>query len=464
MSDVRNFGAVGNGQKDDTAAIEHALEQGDGIVEFPRGEYRITRPLLVELSKRNRTAIHGTGGTAKLIMDGPGPAISLLATHSASADPAGFRPEEWLRERMPTVSAIEIEGRHPEADGIRIEGVMQPTLTGVLIRQVRTGVHITKRARNVLISHCHIYYNTGIGIHLDQVNLHQTIITGSHISYCRLGGIRIEASEIRNLQITGNDIEYNNNRAHKVPNADDVPTAEIYIDVQQGSVREGTISSNTIQATNSPNGANIRFIGQGANANHKAGMWTISGNLIGSQETNVHLQSVRDVTVDGNVIYSGHKRNILIEDSRNIAIGANAIGHNPDYKEKELSTGVRIVRSENISINGLVVQDSQTGENTVANSVPMQKQGLIELVGCKRLTLTGVQVLEATPNGIYVEDSHDTLISGCTILDNREKKLMTAAIRWKGAGTGNYVTASRIGDGTEGAIIADDNVKIGDIA
>ena len=112
---------------------------------------------------------------------------------------------------MPTLDALEIEGHHEEADGMRLEGVMQPTLTRLLIRRVRTAVHITGRARNVIISHCHIYHNTGVGVHLDRVNLHQTIITGSHISYCRLGGIRIDNSEIRNLQITGNDIEYNNN-------------------------------------------------------------------------------------------------------------------------------------------------------------------------------------------------------------------------------------------------------------
>jgi hypothetical protein len=72
---------------------------------------------------------------------------------------------------MPTLSNLEIEGRHPQADGIRIVGVMQATLTGVLVHGVRTAVHVTGRARNLLISHCHFYHNNGIGQHLDQVNL-----------------------------------------------------------------------------------------------------------------------------------------------------------------------------------------------------------------------------------------------------------------------------------------------------
>ena len=182
---------------------------------------------------------------------------------------------------MPTIRQIEIEGKHPVADGLRFKGVMQPTLTGVLIRRVRNAIHITERCRNVLISHCHLYHNTGIW--LDKVNLHQTNIIGNHISYCRLGGIRIDNSEIRNLQITGNDIEYNNYRAFNMPEAADVPTAEIYIDCSKGgTVREGTIASNTIQATYSPNGANIRIIGGASEHSHLAGMWCISGNLIGS--------------------------------------------------------------------------------------------------------------------------------------------------------------------------------------
>ena len=154
----------------------------------------------------------------------------MRGTHTNTADPLGFKPEIWRHERLPTFEGFEIQGAHAEADGIRISGVMQPTFTNLLIRRVRHAIHARGRARNLLISHCHIYHNTGIGLFLEEVNLHQTNIVGSHISYNRLGGVRIENSEIRNLQITGNDIEYNNNAAHQVADADALPTAEIYID------------------------------------------------------------------------------------------------------------------------------------------------------------------------------------------------------------------------------------------
>lgn len=460
MSNVRDFGAAGDGKHDDTEAIQHAIDDGDGLVELPRGDYRLTRPLLVDLAKKGRMSLAGAGGTAKLLMHGPGPAISLLASHSNSADPVGFRPEEWQRERMPTLANLEVEGVHAEADGVKIVGVMQPTLTGLLIRRVRTAVHVTGRARNVLISHCHIYHNTGVGIHLDKVNLHQTNIIGSHISYCRLGGIRIEASEIRNLQITGNDIEYNNNRSHKVDGADAMPTAEIYVDVREGSVREGTIASNTLQATYSPGGSNIRFIGSADGGNQRAGMWTISGNLIGSQENNIHLTSVRDVVISGNFLYSGHHRNLLVEKSRNVVVGANGFGHNPDYDKNELATGIRFEDCTSCNLSGLLIEDAQAGEHTVPGVVPIRREALIELVRCRRMSLSGVQVLEGTPYGIYLDECSDTLLTGCTVQDDRRPKKMKAAILWKGPGSGNLIATSCIVAGTEGAIIAEKHVKL----
>lgn len=470
MANVREFGAAGDGKADDTRAIQHAIDDGDGYLVLERGDYRITRPLVIDLARRGRIGLTGSGGTAKIVMAGAGPAIHLLGTHAKTAAPEDFAPGIWRSERMPTVADLEIEGAHPEADGVRLEGVMQPTLTGLLIRRVRTAIRVVKRARNVLISHCHVYHNTGIGVHFDNVNVHQAIVVGSHISYCRLGGIRVENCEMRNFQVTGNDIEYNNNGAHKVEGADAVPTAEIYIDVGTGSIREGTIASNTIQATYSPGGANIRFIGARGEAeasdkpvaSHKAGLWAISGNLIGSQHYNVWLTAARDVTLSGNTIYSGHGRNLLIEQSRNIVASGNCFGHNPDYQGNELCTGIRVVDSVDCVLSGSLIEDCRTGQHTVPKAIAIERQGLVELIRCRRLNLSGLEVLNGTPVGLYLEDCSDTLITGCTVLDVREPQKMEAAIRWRGAGSGNFVSACRVGGATGKALDMAGHVKLGE--
>ncbi len=444
MTNVRDFGAIGDGKTDDTAAIQHAVDEAAGLIEFSPGTYVISRPIRFELTKCGRIGVHGSGGTAKVAMAGPGPAFDFIATHAKTADPAGFRPEEWHKERMPMVRDIEIEGRHAKANGIRIKGVMQPTITGVLIREVHTAIHITDRARNVLISHCHIYHNTGVGVHLESVNLHQTVITGSHISYCARGGIRIEDSEIRNLQITGNDIEYNNAKSHQGAD-NEAPTGEIFVDVRKGSVREGTIYSNTIQATYSPNGANIRFIGRGDGMNHKAGMWTISGNLIGSQAYNVHLESSRGVTITGNHMYSAHRRNVLVENSRNIVLTGNCFGHNPDYKDKEICTGLEINNSEDCVISAMQVEDCRAGQNTVAGAPQSERSALVQIRDSRRVNITGIQLTNPSPRGFDLERCSDTVIANCTVLETREDSKLDASIRWTGQGAGNLLSSCRLG-------------------
>ena len=251
MRSVRDFGAVGDGVADDSDAIQHAVNESINDVFFPPGKYRLTKTITIDIAAAGYTSLSGSAGTAKVFMDGAGPAFDFQGNHGGSAEPDGFKEPIWAQERMPLIQNLEIEGRHPEADGIHCRQTMQSTFAGVLLRHLRHGIHLTERARNLLVTHCHIYDNSGVGVFLDHVNLHQTIITGSHISYNKLSGIKILNGEVRNVQITGNDIEYNYDR-HVKEGAP--PSAEIWIETtgDKASVREGTISSNTIQARYAP--------------------------------------------------------------------------------------------------------------------------------------------------------------------------------------------------------------------
>ena len=106
------------------------------------------------------------------------------------------------------MSEIEILGGHEEADGLELDGTMQATISGVLIRRCRFGIHLVQRNRNVLLADSHIYHSrpNGIGVYFDGVNLHQTIITGCHISYCGHAGIKIARSEVS--QFTDHEFRY----------------------------------------------------------------------------------------------------------------------------------------------------------------------------------------------------------------------------------------------------------------
>ena len=142
MSNVKDFGATGDGRTDDTAAIVHAVEQGDGMLEFSRGDYLISKSIRVDLEKTGRFGIDGAAGTAKIVMAGAGPAFELVGTHGSTADPWNFKPQVWARQRMPIIRSIEIEGKNEKASGVLIDGVMQATFEGVLLRDVHDGIRV----------------------------------------------------------------------------------------------------------------------------------------------------------------------------------------------------------------------------------------------------------------------------------------------------------------------------------
>ncbi len=448
MSNVRRFGAMGDGRADDTEAIRHAIQDGDGVLHFPPGTYRITEPIDVALEQAGPFGIDGTSGAARILMAGAGPAFRLIGTHGGTGDPSSVKGNVYPNQRLPTIKNIEIEGAHAEADGIEMIQTMQSVFEGVLIRRCRHGIHLIKRNRNVLISHCHIYANTGVGVFLDHVNLHQINIASNHISYNRLGGVRIEGSEVRNLQITGNDIEYNNHRHHKT---DPEPTAEIYIDTTApgASVNEVTVASNTIQATESPGGCNILIRESAEGTARPPGLWTITGNIIGSQENNVHLIGCYGISISGNCIYSGAQRNLLIEDSRQINVAGNTFRrHTP-----AMNTGVRIVRSSDVTLSGCSILDEHPeGQPTGAS--------LLEVAESKRINVSGCQMLDGAPCGVDVVDSSQVSIAACTIHDTRETPKSQHAIRFTGKGKGNLAAMNTIGKTIDTPLAFDETASV----
>lgn len=421
MSDVRHFGAVGDGETDDTEAIRHAIKEGDGSLYFPTGTYRIDETIEIPLGSPAPFVIHGESGVSCVRMHGKGPAFRMVGHHEGTGAPASWTPAVKDRERLPSIRHLVIEGRHAEADGLELEGVAQPILEGLLVRYLRHGIRLVRRNRNVIISHCHVYHNTGVGIFLDGVNLHQINLVGNHVSYNRRGGIRIERSEIRNLQITGNDIEYNNARSH--PMLEDVPTAEIYVDTTApgASVNEVTIASNTIQATSSPEGANIRVLEKPGTERHP-GLWAITGNVIGSQEVNVHITGGYGITLSGNTIYSATRRNLLVEHSRFINVTGNHFRrHTPAF-----GTGVRFEDSTDCLFASCQIHDeSEEGQESGAS--------LLEIDSCARLLVNGCQFSNGCPFGIAVHDSRTVRISHCLISEERTPP-RGSAVRFSGTG------------------------------
>lgn len=416
MTNVRDFGAEGDGRTDDTDAIQRALDEGDGLIWLDRGDYVISRPLVVELAEAGRLGINGGGGTATLVMTGPGPALDLVGTHGGTAGPDSFKPGVWKLERMPTVSQLEIVGAHDEADGIRLTMTHAAIISQVHIRECRHGVHLVKRDRNAIITDCHIHNNRGVGVFYDGVNIHQSNITGSHISYNKAGGIKILDAQIRNIQITGNDIEYNYDLEAE-------ESADVWFECVGDTIREGAITGNTIQASPSPGGANVRI--RGARMEHPtaAGLLTIAGNLISSQETNLHIADSRGIVVAGNQFFSGHEHTMLIERSEYINLSGNNIGHNPDYKADTID-GIVLSDCNGCSLTGTIIESTRAGSEQQGGAIDVRRSTAINIVGC--------QVHDPLHRAFYLEDVQGSRVSDCIVAQSERDNTMQEAVRLEG--------------------------------
>ena len=73
---------VGDGQADDTAALQKLVDAG-GSVQLPKGRYRLTKTVTVDLAKLGASSI-SSDGTATFIMAGPGPALKIVGTHGGT--------------------------------------------------------------------------------------------------------------------------------------------------------------------------------------------------------------------------------------------------------------------------------------------------------------------------------------------------------------------------------------------
>jgi len=387
-SNVKNFGAKGDGKTNDTEAIQKAVASTGNRLFFPKGQYKISKTILIDLAKRGYASIKGDGD-AQIIMAGAGPAFRIAGTHFGSADPDQFEKAVWSNERMPVVEGLSIEGQHEKAVGIEALGTMQLTISRVQVRNTLHAIHLRENNRNLIISDCHLYENHGIGVFYDGVNLHQSNITGSHISYNLEGGIVTRGGNIRNIHITGCDIESNMGK-------DKAPTANVLIDCADSEVgtAEVAITGCTIQHNrNAPNAANIRIIGNNklvtGSKKERWGNVTITGNVLS------------DVT--GNTIWQGYDYGLLMEGCSNVVVGSNLFDANANYPSGILpSNRLLVTNCEDCTFTGMQVYGSKDSPGMVVRDSRRINIGNCSLLSCEKV-------------GLFLENVSDCKVSGCMI-------------------------------------------------
>jgi hypothetical protein len=391
---------------DRTAALRQQVAETGSLILEP-GVHRITGTLEIKLEQKRSTVVRPAGGPATLIMDGPGPAIRIVGSHEGTAGPTSFQPTTW-NERMPLLEGFEVLGNHPQADGIQLVKTVEAVVSGVSVRWCRHGIRLSDRNRNVIISDVHLYENSGIGLYLDAVNLHQINVSNSHISYNRLGGIVVRDGNVRNLHITGCDLEAN------MP-ADDTHTnsANILIDVsatpldRRHSVAEVAITGCTIQHSSNysgknydalaPGGANIRILGKE--------IWpvdsvAITGNVISDTEVHIDISHATDVTLTGNTFFAPNPDFLHVRDSKRVLVNGNTF--NP--RQFERPGKLLFTRCEDSIVTDCTFRALQS------------EDGAIRVLDCSRMLFQS-NILTESKSGIRIKGSReievkDWIVSG----------------------------------------------------
>jgi hypothetical protein len=327
-------------------------------------------------------------------------------------------------------------GAHPGADGIEATGTMQLTITRVAVHEARHGIHLTVRNRNVIISDCHLYHNTGCGVFYDNVDLHQSNITGSHISYNAGGGVVTRGGGVRNLHIGTCDIESN-----MTPEAP--PTANVLIDCTDGSTAEVSIVGCTIQHNPSPGAANVRFIGKGKartpDDHTQWGHLSIADNVLSDVEVNIDLQHVRGAVITGNTFGGGYEHDLLVTDCSNIAVGSNTFDRNPPYyrgKAEAAKGGLLFRKSRDITLTGMHID----GIRSHPAAVQIEDGDSFNISGCT--------ILDSDGAGLLLKNTGNSLVTGCLIADRRPDRAPAPSIRIQG-GTDNTLANNKLAHKSE---------------
>jgi hypothetical protein len=76
------------------------------------------------------------------------------------------------------------------------------------------------------------------------------------------------------------------------------------------------------------------------------------------------------------------------------------------------------------------------------------------------VNVTGCQILDGSPTGLLVEDCEDSLVSSCSIIDQRTNPMMQTGVEWRGDQKGNMLVQNRVSGASQEAIAARKNVHL----
>ncbi|SER71686.1 glycosyl hydrolase family 28-related protein [Psychrobacillus sp. OK032] len=294
--DLNNFGAVGDGKTDDTEAFKQAAQQ-EGIIRLEPGKiYLISSTIKIDL-----TNIKGIqANNAKILLSGDFAAFHLKGNKTnGGAEPLSNVGLE--QELSPVIEQLHVYSNNHEGTALILDGTFGVNISKSHFYKLKKGIEVINRNRNVIITENHLWDIAEYGIHYNNVNLHQSIITNNHISYAKIA-MFFENGDVHNIQINSNDIEVgysiNNNTQSAIQVVCDKPDTQF---------SQAQIVGNSIEDHFLAKEGIIYFYSKvfdpSAISSDKApyiGMIELLGNEFSGASKALVLDNIHDLTVNGN--------------------------------------------------------------------------------------------------------------------------------------------------------------------
>jgi hypothetical protein len=186
------------------------------------------------------------------------------------------------------------------------------------------------RNRNVIISDCHLYHNTGMGVFYDNV-----------ISTSRTSSAATSATTRRRR---GDTRRWRAEPAHRHLRHREQHDARGTADATSCSSTAPTAPPARSASPAAPSSTTLARLGQralhrqrqsrAASGDDDTTQWghlSISDNVLSDVEVNIDLQHVRGAVITGNTFGGGYEHDLLVEDSENIVVTGNNFDRNPRY-------------------------------------------------------------------------------------------------------------------------------------
>ncbi|HAA01809.1 MAG TPA: hypothetical protein DCE18_00390, partial [Syntrophobacteraceae bacterium] len=210
-----DFGAIGDGVADDTAALQAAITAAitnKTCLYLPRGSYKITASLVVTSTLSNGLTLFGDGPTASIIYCYAAGVSAFTGGH--------IYDDGYLLVEKPHFIGLGVVGVNGDASSRGDHGFDMATWAHFLLERVDVsgflldGVHMRESVIGTICD-CHIYGNRRYGIygevtaHSPGYGNHGVTIRNSEVQGNKTGGIWMEVSS--QLNIVNNVVEANTN-------------------------------------------------------------------------------------------------------------------------------------------------------------------------------------------------------------------------------------------------------------